>query len=133
MIWSADNMAMIIQTVDGVVSNRFDIEKPALKFGRSSSNQVQIDDLAVSGKHAQIVVKEDKESNQAFYLQDLDSTNGTFLNEEFVEQEQQLHHNDNIRIGWNNFIFIDENELDLEKTSEIKKSWIPGVYYTSDK
>ena len=111
MIWSADIMAMIIQTVDGVVSNRFDIEKPALKFGRSSSNQVQIDDLAVSGKHAQIVVKEDKESNQAFYLQDLDSTNGTFLNEEFVEQEQQLHHNDNIRIGWNNFIFIDENEL----------------------
>ena len=51
-------MAMIIQTVDGVVSNRFDIEKPALKFGRSSSNQVQIDDLAVSGEHAQIVVKE---------------------------------------------------------------------------
>jgi len=126
-------MAMIIQTVDGVVSNRFDIEKPSLKFGRSSSNQVQIDDLAVSSKHAQIVVKEGEEGQDAFYLQDLNSTNGTFLNEEFVEQDQQLHHNDNIRIGWNNFIFIDENELDLEKTSEIKKSWIPGVYYTNDK
>lgn len=127
-------MAMIIQTVDGVVSNRFDIEKPALKFGRSSSNQVQIDDLAVSGEHAQIVVKEgEEEGMDDFFLQDLNSTNGTFLNEEFVEEDHQLHHNDNIRIGWNNFIFIDENELDLEKTSEIKKSWIPGVYYTSDK
>jgi len=126
-------MAMIIQTVDGVVSNRFDIEKPSLGFGRSSSNQVQIDDLAVSSKHAQIVVKEGEEGQDAFFLQDLNSTNGTFLNEEFVEQDQQLHHNDNVRIGWNNFIFIDENELDLEKTSEIKKSWIPGVYYTSDK
>ncbi|MFW2373668.1 MAG: FHA domain-containing protein [Gammaproteobacteria bacterium] len=126
-------MAMIIQTVDGVVSNRFDIEKPSLRFGRSSSNQVQIDDLAVSSKHAQIVVKEGEEGQDAFYLQDLNSTNGTFMNEEFVEEDQQLHHNDNIRIGWNNFIFIDENELDLEKTSEIKKSWIPGVYYTSDK
>lgn len=126
-------MAMIIQTVDGVVSNRFDIEKPSLGFGRSSSNQVQIDDLAVSSKHAQIVVKEGEEGQDAFFLQDLNSTNGTFLNEEFVEQDQQLHHNDNVRIGWNNFIFIDENELDLEKTSEIKKSWIPGVYYTNDK
>lgn len=126
-------MAMIIQTVDGVVSNRFDIEKPSLKFGRSSSNQVQIDDLAVSGEHAQIVVKEGEEGQDDFFLQDLKSTNGTFLNEEFVEEDQQLHHNDNIRIGWNNFIFIDENEIDLEKTSEIKKSWIPGVYYTNDK
>ena len=127
-------MAMIIQTVDGVVSNRFDIEKPSLKFGRSTANQVQIDDLAVSGEHAQILVKDNKEEGKdAFYLQDLNSTNGTFLNEEFVEDDQRLHHNDNIRIGWNNFIFIDENELDLEKTSEIKKSWIPGVYYTSDK
>ncbi|MCW8955470.1 MAG: FHA domain-containing protein [Gammaproteobacteria bacterium] len=126
-------MAMIIQTVDGVVSNRFDIEKTALKFGRSSSNQVQIDDLAVSSKHAQIVVKQNEDGMDAYYLQDLDSTNGTFLNEEFVEADQQLHHNDNIRIGWNNFIFIDENEVDLEKTSEIKKSWIPGVYYTKDK
>ena len=126
-------MAMIIQTVDGVVSNRFDIEKPALKFGRSSSNQVQIDDLAVSGEHARIVVKEGEEGQDDFFLQDLKSTNGTFLNEEFVEEDQQLHHNDNIRIGWNNFIFIDENEIDLEKTSEIKKSWIPGVYYTNDK
>ena len=33
----------------------------------------------------------------------------------------------------NSLSLVDENELDLEKTSEIKKSWIPGVYYTSDK
>ena len=67
-----------------------------------------------------------------FFIEDKGSTNGTFVNEIKIER-QQLHHNDNIRVGWNNFIFIDENEQDLEKTTEIKKSWIPGVYYTKDK
>lgn len=125
-------MAMIIQTVDGVVANRFEIEEPALTFGRSSRNQVQIDDAAVSTEHAKIVIFKDDNGNVVYFIEDLGSTNGTFVNEKQVER-QQLHHNDNVRVGWNSFIFIDENEHNLEKTSEIKKSWIPGVYYTKDK
>lgn len=125
-------MAMIIQTVEGVVSNRFDIEKPSLNFGRSVESHVQIDDLAVSSKHARISVEEEN-GKEVFYIEDLGSTNGTFVNEESINDKVLLRHNDNIRVGWNNFIFIDENEVDLEKTSEIKKSWIPGVYYTKDK
>lgn len=122
---------MIIQTVDGVVSNRFDISDPALAFGRTSENQVQIDDLAVSTEHAKITI-ESVDGKPVFILHDLNSTNGTFINELKITR-QQLHHNDSIRVGWNAFIFIDENEQDPEKTSEIKKSWIPGVYYTKDK
>jgi pSer/pThr/pTyr-binding forkhead associated (FHA) protein len=125
-------MAMIIQTVDGVVSNRFEITAPALTFGRTSDNQVQIDDLAVSTDHARILIETDDDGKQTFIMEDLGSTNGSFVNEEKVER-LQLHHNDSIRVGWNVFIFIDENEQDMEKTSEIKKSWIPGVYYTKDK
>ena len=122
-------MAMIIQTVDGVVTNKFDISRPALTFGRTSDNQIQIDDLAVSNKHAQIVCATDDRNKTIYYLEDLDSTNGSFVNETKVKK-QLLHHKDSVRIGWNVFTFIDENEVDLEKTSEIKKSWIPGVYYT---
>lgn len=125
-------MAMIIQTVDGVVSNRFDINDPALTFGRTSDNQVQIDDLAVSTEHAKITSETDAEGKQVFILEDLGSTNGSFINETKIDR-QILHHNDSIRVGWNVFIFVDENEHDPEKTSKIKKSWIPGVYYTKDK
>jgi pSer/pThr/pTyr-binding forkhead associated (FHA) protein len=125
-------MAMIIQTVEGVATNRFEIEDKGLKFGRSSRNQVLIDDTAVSGDHAVIVKSVNDKGKQLYLIQDLNSTNGTFVNENKIEQ-QQLHHNDIIRIGLNIFTFIDENEQDLEKTSEIKKSWIPGVYYTKDK
>ena len=125
-------MAIIIQTVDGVVSNRFDITAPALTFGRTTDNQVQIDDLAVSTAHANITIETDDNGKQMFIMNDLGSTNGSFINEVKVEH-QQLHHNDSIRVGWNVFIFIDEEEHDPEKTSKIKKSWIPGVYYTKDK
>ena len=122
-------MATIIQTVDGVVANRFHIKKAALKFGRTSDNHVQIDDLAVSNAHAQIICDTGENGETRYFLEDLGSTNGSFINEKKVSS-QQLHHKDIIRIGWNMFTFIDEDEVDLEKTSKVKKSWIPGVYFS---
>ena len=122
-------MAVIIQTVDGVIVNRFDIDKTGISFGRAASNQVQIDDSAVSTNHAEIVIEKNSDGRETYVIHDVGSTNGTFLNEQKVER-QPLRHKDIIRVGWNNFIFIDENERDFEKTDKITKSWIPGVYYT---
>lgn len=122
-------MAMIIQTVDGVVTNKFDIGETALSFGRTTDNQIQIDDLAVSNEHAQIICETSSNDDKVYFLEDLGSTNGSFINETKIKK-QQLHHKDTLRIGWNIFTFIDENEVDLEKTSKIKKSWIPGIYYS---
>jgi len=122
-------MAMIIQTVDGVVSNKFEIKQSALKFGRTTDNQIQIDDLAVSNEHAQVTLEKNNQGETAYFLEDLGSTNGSFVNEIKIEKKR-LHHKDTLRIGWNMFTFIDENEVNLEKTSKIKKSWIPGVYFT---
>lgn len=124
-------MAMVIQTVEGVVTNRFPLEQSVLKFGRSSSNQVQIDDLEVSGEHAQITAETDDKGRTIYFLEDLGSTNGSFINEVKVDK-QLLHHKDNLRIGWNLFTFIDDSEVDHEKTREIKKSWLPGVFYSKD-
>ena len=122
-------MAMIIQTIEGVVANKFEITDTAFKFGRTADNQIQIDDLAVSNEHAQIIHETGSRQEISYFLEDLDSTNGSFINEAKIKK-QQLHHKDSIRIGWNIFTFIDENEVNLEKTSEIKKSWIPGIYYS---
>ena len=124
-------MALIIQTVDGVIVNRFDIEETGLGFGRGASNQVQIDDNAVSTNHARIDIEQNDGGRPAYLLQDIGSTNGTYLNEEKVDRKQ-LTHKDVIRVGWNNFVFIDEDARDFEKTAKITKSWIPGVYYTEN-
>jgi pSer/pThr/pTyr-binding forkhead associated (FHA) protein len=125
-------MAVIIQTVDGVVVNRFDIDSSGLSFGRAASNKVQIDDSAVSTNHAEIVVEENNSGNKVYVIRDTGSTNGTFLNEQKVEH-QTLRHKDVIRVGWNNFVFIDENARDHDRTDKITKSWIPGIYYKESK
>jgi pSer/pThr/pTyr-binding forkhead associated (FHA) protein len=125
-------MALIIQTVDGVVVNRFDIDNSGLSIGRSADNQVQIDDSAVSTNHAVIVIEENSAGRKEYVIRDNGSTNGTFLNEQKVRQ-QPLRHKDVIRVGWNNFVFVDENERDHERTDKITKSWIPGIYYKESK
>jgi len=124
-------VAVVVQLVDGVVANRFEITESGLKFGRIATNQVLIDDKAVSSEHAEISVLKDEQGNIQFVLKDLGSTNGTFINEQKIES-QLLHHKDIIRVGWNNFTFINEDEVNLEKTTKVKKSWIPGVYYSDD-
>jgi len=125
-------MAMLIQSLDGVVVNRFEIDASGLSFGRNTQNHVQIDDLAVSGEHARISQYQNEQGQTLYLLEDLNSTNGSYINEQAITR-QQLNHKDIIRIGWNNFTFIDESQQDMEQTSEIKKSWIPGVYYSKDK
>jgi hypothetical protein len=125
-------MAVIIQTVDGVVVNRFDIDSSGLSIGRAADNQVQIDDSAVSTNHAEIIIEENKEGRKVYVIRDSGSTNGTFLNEQKVEY-RPLRHKDVIRVGWNNFVFIDEGERDYERTDKITRSWIPGIYFKESK
>lgn len=62
-------------------------------IGRRVENDIRLDDPTVSGRHAQIVWVYD-----APYLQDLGSTNGSFVNEQRVGR-QELHDGDVIRIG----------------------------------
>jgi len=106
--------------VDGVGVNQFDLDSGNLTIGRSPENDVHIDDLAVSSRHAVIesVKDEDFTGHTAFWLQDLGSTNKTYLNSLEVSRHR-LHHNDVVKIGWNQFKFIDENEVDNEKTAYI--------------
>jgi len=124
-------VASIVQLVDGVVANRFEITDSGLKFGRIATNSIVIGDKAVSSEHAVISLLKGENGEVQYVLNDLGSTNGTYVNEQKIDK-QLLHHNDVVRVGWNSFSFINEDEVNLEKTTKVKKSWIPGVYYSDD-
>ena len=124
-------MAMIVQLHEGVAIKKFELDKPKLRIGRDPDSDIFIDDGVVSAEHAVIEAQEDVQDSPEFYIKDLGSTNSTFVNGEQITTKK-LEHNDIIRVGWNNFKFIDEAKKNPEKTAKIHKSWIPGVYYTKE-
>ena len=113
-------MAELQLLVDGVVVNSFALEEGKTSIGRSQKNDIVIDEDAVSGVHAciELIPNEHMEGVFDTYIQDLGSTNGTFVNEERVRRTQ-LYNSDHIRIAWTNFRFVYDVADDLEQTAII--------------
>ena len=65
-----------------------------LTIGRKDGNSIVLLDQHVSGNHAEIIVR-----NNKVYLEDLHSTNGTFLNGKRISGKVQLSNKDEITIG----------------------------------
>ena len=110
---------------------RFRIDKPHFSIGRSPENDICLDDELVSKSHAVIeaVVKQKKDIEVEYFLQDQKSTNHSFVNDKVVKLKK-LEHDDVIRIGKSNFRFVDDANDDLDVTTKLHKTWIPGVYIT---
>ena len=82
--------------------------KPVTTIGRDQSNDIQIDEAGVSGRHAQIRLRPSEllDDQVDVLLEDLGSTNGTLVNDKEVKS-LQIKHNDVITIGWNTFKLLD--------------------------
>ncbi len=114
-------MASLSQLVDRVVVTTFEIDRPEVKVGRRADNDIRIDEISVSGHHAVIesVPNAYLEGTVDYYITDSNSTNGTFVNDLRIGERQRLNNNDMVRIGWNEFRFVDEDENAMEKTAYI--------------
>jgi pSer/pThr/pTyr-binding forkhead associated (FHA) protein len=65
-----------------------------LVIGRADGIEVRIEDGFASGRHARVFDHEG-----LVYLEDMNSTNGTYLNGHRVDGQEPLHRDDRIRIG----------------------------------
>jgi pSer/pThr/pTyr-binding forkhead associated (FHA) protein len=70
-----------------------DLVEETYSIGRSAENSIRLDDVSVSGRHAEIAVV-----GESCYLKDLGSTNGTQVNRQPVT-DVQLRAGDRIRFG----------------------------------
>ena len=113
-------MAIFAQLVDGVVVNKFELNKQVHTLGRHHDNDIVLDDVSVSSNHALIEVTESDflDDQCDYFIVDQGSTNGTFVNDLKVEK-QQLHNGDMVRIAWNHFKFINEDEFQSDQTVQI--------------
>ncbi len=78
------------------------LDKPRLTIGRKPDNDLVIDNPAVSGHHALIFSEEG-----AFFIEDLGSTNGTFVNDAKIQKEK-LKNSDRVALGKHVLIYQDE-------------------------
>lgn len=86
-------MAKLILTLDNTLVREVPLDKERIIIGRKPSNDIQIENLAVSGEHACIVTI----LNDSF-LEDMGSTNGTLVNGQPIKKHI-LQNNDVIEIG----------------------------------
>ena len=112
-------MAKLILSMDNQMIREIPLDRERISIGRKPQNDIQIDNLAISGAHAVVVtILHDS------FLEDLDSTNGTFVNGQQI-QKHFLQHNDVIELGKYRLKYIkDLNQQlsgeDFEKTMVLR-------------
>ena len=113
-------MARLILMFNKQVVNEYPLEKESVTIGRNEDNTITVDNLAVSGYHARI-----DGAGSNFILTDLQSTNGTFVNDKKIVSHK-LAHGDNVVVGKHVILFVgtgreaevktDEQKMDMDKT-----------------
>jgi hypothetical protein len=69
-------------------------------LGRGDRAEIRLEDPFASSRHARVY-----EQGNIVAIEDLGSTNGTYLNEELLESARPLHPGDRVRIGDSEFAF----------------------------
>ena len=121
-------MGKLVVSLDGVVIKEVQITKDKTTLGRRPYNDIVIDNLAVSGEHAVLQMV-----GQDVFIEDLNSTNGTYINGKAVKK-QLLAHNDTVEVGKYKIKFMVDDGTDYEKTMIMKPgamSGAAGAGYTS--
>jgi len=108
-------MARLILTFNKQVIKEFPFDKESVTIGREEDNVIVVDNLAVSSYHARI----DKTGTD-FIVTDLQSTNGTFVNNKKVAS-QKLSHGDNILIGKHLILFVIAEKDRTEPAGDAEK------------
>jgi len=116
-------MAKLILSMDGLVLKEIQLRKERMSIGRKAHNDIQIDNMAISGEHAAVVTI----LNDSF-LEDLNSTNGTLVNKQPI-RKHFLKDGDEIELGKYKMKYLVEAAPAHESSAYEKKA--PFRYATS--
>lgn len=111
-------MARLILSLGGQVMAEFNMTKERYTVGRLPDNDVRIDNPAVSGHHSLII----NILNDSF-LEDLSSTNGTYVNGKLVKKHA-LQHGDVVTVGHHQLRYVESVAAEEEQDDEFARTMI---------
>lgn len=111
-------MAKMILSMDGLVLKEIPLIKERMTLGRKPHNDIQIDNLAISGEHAAIVTI----LNDSF-LEDLNSTNGTLVNGQPVKKHF-LKNGDVVELGKYKLKYIADQAAQVTDAADFEKTMV---------
>ena len=97
-----DDPRLVVERAPGHVPGmEYEVGEGAI-LGRGDQAEIRLEDPFASSRHARLV-----RQGGVVVLEDLGSTNGTYLNEELLSGPQPLHPGDRVRIGDSEFTYMD--------------------------
>ena len=98
---AAEGPALVVRSGGGRAGEHFIPQGDRTTIGRSPDNDIFLDDVTVSRKHAVLV-----QSDGEFRIEDLGSLNGTFVNRRRIDSAARLQSGDEVQIGKYRLSFI---------------------------
>jgi hypothetical protein len=98
---AAEGPALVVRSGGGRAGEHFSPQAERTTIGRSPDNDIFLDDVTVSRKHAVLV-----QSDGEFRIEDLGSLNGTFVNRRRIDSATRLQSGDEVQIGKYRLSFI---------------------------
>jgi len=95
-------MPKLLLKFNAAVLKEISFDKPLMSVGRKPDNDIVIDNPAVSGHHCRLSLE-----GGAYFVEDLASTNGTYVNDKRV-QKSGLRHGDMVGIAKHALVFIED-------------------------
>lgn len=96
------------------IGRRVRVSTEPLIIGRSPKSDIQVDQESVSRDHCRI-----RFEHGEFLVRDLGSTNGTYVNDDLVQEERRLRHGDQLKVGRTILKFIVGDDVEVEYHEEI--------------
>ena len=95
-------MPKLLLKFNAAVIKEIAFDHDSISVGRKPDNDIAIDNPAISGHHCKI-----SKQGGTYFVEDLESTNGTFVNEKRIKKAG-LHHNDVVGIAKHSLLFLED-------------------------
>ncbi|MDH5674159.1 MAG: GGDEF domain-containing protein [Myxococcales bacterium] len=104
-----DCLVVIYTPTQANLGQRYVLHKDVTSIGRDRENDIVLDSDSVSRRHAKL-----EHRDGHFYVIDLDSTNGTFLNDDTPVTANQMRRGDQLKIGDTIFKYLSGSDVEAQ-------------------